>query len=225
MDAERFVVVVGSGAAGTACRSTPGRSGRAYGGRRGGQARRHVPLARLHAQEGALQRRRGIPRARRRRTQFGVTCAWSRARLGGRARLEVARAGELRRRPGTPCSPNAGIEVVRGTARFDGPLKLRVGDTPSRADRRSCSPAARPPRLPQIPGAALADTSNEALHYPAPAEVARDRRGRLHRVRVRLDLRGVRHARHDARARRHRRCAAATPRSSRSPVAASRDSA
>lgn len=60
-----------------------------------------------------------------------------------------------------------GIELIRGTARFEGPLRVRVGDRLLEPTDVVVACGAEPV-IPPIPGVDGADTSEEALHYKRP---------------------------------------------------------
>ena len=60
-----------------------------------------------------------------------------------------------------------GIRIVTGSARFASPHEVRVGDEVLSADHIIIATGSVPV-MPQIPGAEKADTSADALRYPAP---------------------------------------------------------
>jgi pyruvate/2-oxoglutarate dehydrogenase complex dihydrolipoamide dehydrogenase (E3) component len=165
MGPESFVVVVGSGAAGTACSRTLAEAGVRVAvvenDKVGGTCLWHgcMPKKALYNSAKAYLESASAE-------EFGADCSarsldWETV-LAWKWHAQETYAGDpeadLARR---------GIEVVRGTARFEAPLKLRVDGRLLEATDvvLACGSA---PVIPPIPGAETADTSLEALHYPCP---------------------------------------------------------
>lgn len=160
-----FVVVVGSGAAGTAAARTLAKAGVRVAvvenDKVGGTCLWHgcMPKKALYNAANAY-----LDAAKA--DEFGVSCPrcdvdWP-AVLAWKWHAQETYAGD-------PAADFAarGIELVKGTAVFESPLTLRVGDRVLEATDVviACGSA---PTIPPIPGAEACDTSLEALHYPAP---------------------------------------------------------
>lgn len=164
MDSGAFVLVIGSGAAGTACARHLAEAGVRVAvvenDKLGGTClwRGCMPKKALyHAAETYL--------AAADADEFGVACErhsfdWESV-LAWKWHAQETYAGDQAR-----MFAEHGIEVVLGTARFEAPLKVRV-------DGRLIEPTdivlacGSAPTIPPIPGAECADTSVEALHYTA----------------------------------------------------------
>ncbi len=167
MDRDAFVVVIGSGTAGTACARRLAESGLRVAvvenDRVGGTCLWHgcMPKKALyHAAETYL----GAGNAE----EFGISCGgrsldWESV-LAWKWHTQETYAGD----PAEGLAKR-GIELVRGTARFEAPRKVRVDDRLLEPTDVviACGSA---PTIPPIPGAETADTSENALHYPRPPQ-------------------------------------------------------
>lgn len=165
MGPESFVAVIGSGAAGTACARTLADAGVrttvVEQGKVGGTC-----LWQGCMPKKALYRCAQAYLAAAEAAQFGTTCEhrsldWEQV-LAWKWHAQESYAGDQE-----AMFASHGIEIVRGTARFEGPGRLRVdGHLLEPTDVVIASGSA--PVIPPVPGAASADTSEEALHYPCP---------------------------------------------------------
>jgi glutathione reductase (NADPH) len=165
MRPESFVVVIGSGAAGTAAARTLAAAGVRVAvvedDKVGGTCLWHgcMPKKALHNAATAY-----LDAAKA--EEFGVTCEgraldWEGV-LAWKWHAQETYAGD----PGQDFA-DRGIDLVRGSAVFEAPLTLRVGDRVLEATDVviACGSA---PSIPPIPGAEACDTSEQALHYPSP---------------------------------------------------------
>jgi dihydrolipoamide dehydrogenase len=165
MGPDSFVVVIGSGAAGTACARTLAEAGVRVAvveeDKVGGTCLWHgcMPKKALYnSAEAYLHAGKA--------EEFGVEC---RDRAIDHETVLAWKWHAQESYAGDPAEDltRRGIELFRGTARFEGPLKVRVDGhllEPTHVVIASGASAVIPP----IPGAETADTSEEALHYSCP---------------------------------------------------------